>query len=75
MSAGRKPRGGVSFHVVEGGRDLHRVPVLPYSPRAILPPALAPRPARGIALAVLLSLLLWALIALGAVHIVASIMA
>lgn len=28
MSAGRKP-GGVSFSVVEGGRGLHRQPVVP----------------------------------------------
>lgn len=28
MSAGRKPRGGVSFTVVEGGRGLHRQPLV-----------------------------------------------
>ncbi len=29
MSAGRKTRGGVSFIVLEGGRDLHRQPLVP----------------------------------------------
>jgi hypothetical protein len=33
VSAGRKPRGGVSFTVVEGGRDLHRQPVVPRDER------------------------------------------
>ncbi len=29
MSAGRKARGGVSFHVIDGGAGLHRVPLVP----------------------------------------------
>lgn len=59
MTAGRKP-GGVSFRVVEGGQGLHRQPLVPHQPTG-----------RGLGFAIMLSLTLWALAILAALHLIA----
>lgn len=64
MSANRKQRGGVPFRIVEGGRDLHRQPIVP----------LPARPSPGaITARALLTALLAGLAVVGALHLFARI--